>query len=106
MDRNIDTVISVVDDRHLAWTINEDGKYVPKYEKRINRQYLPSEFRETGAIFATKREFISENSRMGKNIDLIEVSKHESIDIDNYSDWWVAERLLKKKKNSYKSRCH
>ncbi|AUN11673.1 UDP-2,4-diacetamido-2,4,6-trideoxy-beta-L-altropyranose hydrolase [Clostridium botulinum] len=98
VDENIDTVISVVDDRHLAWTTNEDGKYVPKYEKRINRQYLPSEFRETGAIFATKREFISENSRMGKNIDLIEVSKHESIDIDSYSDWWVAERLLKRKK--------
>ncbi|MCS4448438.1 acylneuraminate cytidylyltransferase family protein [Clostridium botulinum] len=98
VDENVDTVISVVDDRHLAWTTNKDGKYVPKYEKRMNRQYLPSEFRETGAIFATRREFISENSRMGKNIDLIEVSRHESIDIDSYSDWWVAERLLKRKK--------
>ncbi|CAM2760992.1 glycosyltransferase [Hathewaya histolytica] len=98
LDENADTVISVVDDRHLAWTTNEEDKYIPKYEKRLNRQYLPSEFRETGAIFATKREFISENSRMGKNIDLIEVSKDESIDIDNYADWWVAERLLKRKK--------
>ncbi|WP_346913585.1 glycosyltransferase [Clostridium sp.] len=93
----VDTIISVVDDRHLSWTV-QDGKSVPKYEKRLNRQYLPKEFRETGAILATKRRCITENSRIGKSVDLIEVSKNESIDIDSYEDWWVAEKLLKRKK--------
>ncbi|WP_231493717.1 PseG/SpsG family protein [Methanobrevibacter arboriphilus] len=41
---------------------------------------------------------MSENSRMGENINLIELNPHESIDIDNYEDWWVAERLINKKR--------
>ena len=94
-----DTVISVVDDRHLSWGYDtEDDKFYPLYSKRVNRQYLPKQYRETGSIFATKREFLKEDSRLGEKIDLIPVSPHESIDIDNYEDWWVAERLLMKKR--------
>ncbi len=99
-DNSNDTIISVVDDRHLNWGGFDDKekKYYPLYEERVNRQYLPKTFKETGGIFATKREFLSENSRMGENINLIELSPHESIDIDNYEDWWVAERLINKKR--------
>lgn len=94
-----DTIIAVVDDRHLSWGYDEEAeKYYPLYEERLNRQYLPKAYKETGSIFASKREFIKENSRLGDNIGLIEISKQESIDIDNYEDWWVAERILKKKK--------
>jgi len=94
-----DTIISVVDDRHLNWGFNDkEKKYYPLYSERVNRQYLPKTFKETGGIFATKKEFLRENSRMGKNISLIELSSHESIDIDNYEDWWVAERLINKKR--------
>ena len=94
-----DTIISVVDDRHLSWGYDEENKkYFPLYKERVNRQYLPKAFKETGSIFATKREFVTENSRLGNNIGLVEISKQESIDIDNYEDWWVAERILKKKK--------
>lgn len=94
-----DTIISVVDDRYLNWGFSETkNSYYPLYEKRLNRQYLPQSFKETGGILATKREFLSENSRMGEKINLIEVSKHESIDIDNYEDWWISERLLNKKR--------
>ena len=94
-----DTIISVVDDRHLSWGYNEDNKkYFPLYKERLNRQYLPKAYKETGSIFATKREFVKENSRLGDNIGLIEISKQESIDIDNYEDWWVAERIMNKKK--------
>ena len=94
-----DTIISVVDDRHLSWGYDEKNKkYFPLYKERVNRQYLPKAYKETGSIFATKREFVTENSRLGNNIGLVEISKQESIDIDNYEDWWVAERILKKKK--------
>ena len=94
-----DTIISVVDDRHLSWGYNEGNKkYFPLYKERLNRQYLPKAYKETGSIFATKREFVKENSRLGDNIGLIEISKQESIDIDNYEDWWVAERIMNKKK--------
>ena len=94
-----DTVISVVDDRHLSWGYDkENDEFYPLYSKRVNRQYLPEQYRETGSIFATKREFLKKDSRLGEKIDLIPVSPHESIDIDNYEDWWVAERLLMKKR--------
>ena len=107
-DFAIDSVISVVDDRHLSWGFDETNRrYFPNYIERANRQYLPKTFKETGAILATRRNFVHENSRLGTNIDLIEVSKEESVDIDNYQDWWVAENYLKKKRiaivvNAYK----
>jgi len=98
-NKSNDTIISVTDDRHLSWGWSEeDNSYYPLYEKRVNRQYLPKAYKETGGIFATKREFLKENSRLGNNINLIELSKHESIDIDNYEDWWVAEKIFKKKR--------
>ena len=67
-----DTIISVVDDRHLSWGYDEENrKYFPLYKERVNRQYLPKAYKETGSIFATKREFVKENSRLGNNIGLV-----------------------------------
>ena len=98
-DFAIDSVITVVDDRHLGWGFDENNqRYFPNYIERRNRQYLPKEFRETGAILATRRSFVHEDSRLGTNIDLIEVSREESVDIDNYEDWWIAENYLQKKR--------
>ena len=98
-DFAIDTVLSVVDDRRLSWGYDEaNERYFPNYIERKNRQYLPKDFRETGAILATRRQFVHENSRLGTNLDLIEVSRQESVDIDNYEDWWIAEKYLQKKK--------
>lgn len=98
-DFEIDSVISVVDDRHLSWGFDEaNQRYFPNYIERKNRQYLPKNFRETGAFLATRRHFVHEDSRLGTNLDLIEVSRQESVDIDNYEDWWIAENYLQKKK--------
>lgn len=62
---NYDTVLTGLDDRHLSWKLEQD-KFVPNFKERKNRQYLPSEFRESGAVFATKRKCITPNNRMGK----------------------------------------
>ena len=98
-DFAIDSVLSVVDDRHLSWGYDEaNERYFPNYIERKNRQYLPKDFRETGAILATRRHCMHENSRLGTNLDLIVVSREESVDIDNYEDWWVAENYLQKKR--------
>ena len=98
-DFAVDSVLSVVDDRHLSWGYDEaNERYFPNYIERKNRQYLPKEFRETGAILATRRQFVHEDSRLGTNLQLIEVSREESVDIDNYEDWWVAENYLQKKR--------
>lgn len=98
-DFSVDSVISVVDDRHLKWGYDDDNqRYFPLYMQRVNRQYLPKSFRETGAILATRRAFVNETSRLGENIAIIEVSREESIDIDNYEDWWLAENYLQRKR--------
>lgn len=96
---DVDTVISVVEDKHLRWGYNEENKrYYPLYSERLNDQYLPNEYKENGAIFATRRGFLTPNSRMGNNIELIELVGEESIHIDSYEDWWIAEHYINKKK--------
>ena len=64
-DFNIDNVISVMDDRHLNWGYDEDNqRYFPLYRKRVNRQFLPKLYRETGSILASQLR--SEERRVGK----------------------------------------
>ncbi|WP_407381689.1 cytidylyltransferase domain-containing protein [Methanobrevibacter sp.] len=96
---DVDTVISVVEDRHLRWGFNEDdNRCFPLYSERLNVQYLPKEYKETGSIFATRRGFLTPNSRLGNNVELIELSNEESLDIQTHEDWWIAEHYLNKKK--------
>lgn len=97
LKEEFDTVLTAVDDRHLAWGKNGDI-FEPKYLERKNRQYLPCEYRETGAVLASYRNVITPYSRIGNNVSLFEVDKYESVDIDSPMDWWIAEKLLKKKK--------
>ena len=40
IENNLDTVISAINMPHLSWGV-KDGKKVPNYIKRLNRQYLP-----------------------------------------------------------------
>lgn len=92
-----DTVISGVNHPHLSWMI-EDGMCVPRYKKRLNRQFLPKNLLETGAFLISKREFIKENTRFGPNVWVFEIPEEEAIDIDSPQDWWIAEKLLLRKK--------
>ncbi len=100
-----DTLISVVDDRHLSWTM-EGGKYVPLYEKRVNRQYLPANYRETGGFVITRRQHVTNTSRFGPDIDLFVVSNTEAVDIDSYMDWWLADKLLGRKRILFRTDGH
>ena len=98
-DFAIDSVLTVVDDRRLSWGFDENNqRFFPNYIERKNRQDLPKDFKETGAILATRRKFVNEVSRLGTNIDIVEVSNEESVDVTNYEDWWIAEKYLQRKK--------
>ncbi|WP_407423110.1 cytidylyltransferase domain-containing protein [Methanobrevibacter sp.] len=98
-DFSVDSVISVVDDRHLNWGYDEDNnRYFPIYSQRVDRQLLPKSFKETGAILATRRSFVHEDSCLGTNVDLIEVSREESVNIENFENWSIAENYLQKKR--------
>ena len=93
----VDTVLSVVDDRHLCWTIeNEQPK--PTYSARVNRQQLPALFKETGAIIACTREQLTKGSRIGEKIQLFPMPAERSFDIDTLTDLYLCESILKHKR--------
>lgn len=92
----IDTVLSVVDDRHLCWT-QVEGKAVPAYTARVNRQQLPQNFRETGAVIACRRVQLERGTRIGSQVALLEMPAHRSFDIDNFSDLYLCESILNRK---------
>ncbi len=97
VSENAETYISAVNKPHLSWGKNEEG-YYPLYEKRLNRQQLPPNYLEAGAFLITRREFVTDNSRMGKNVSVYEIPENEAIDIDAVADWVVCESILNKKK--------
>ncbi len=97
LENNFDTILSVTDNTHLMWKkVNE--QFIPMYTQRVNRQWLPRVYKETGAFLITKSCFIAEKSRFGKRVSVFEVPNEEAIDIDTPIDWLTAEALLNKVK--------
>ena len=94
---NLDTLISGVNRPHLAW-IEKDGKCVPAYEKRLNRQYLPKRFLETGAFVISKAAVVTKDTRIGDKVNIYEISEKEAVDVDTFEDLVCAEQILKEKK--------
>jgi spore coat polysaccharide biosynthesis predicted glycosyltransferase SpsG len=90
---DFDTVISVINHPHLAW-IEKGGCKVPAYQERLNRQYLPPYYMETGAFVVSKGSVVKPDSRIGQIVDVFEVSEKEAIDIDSYEDLHLAENIL------------
>lgn len=92
------SVITVVSDRYLAWRLNEDGAPTPAYKARVNRQMLEPNFRETGAIIGCRlKDLRAQRTRIVEPIRLIEVTQEESLDIDDFSDWAVAEYIVSRR---------
>lgn len=94
---HIDTLISVVNDPRLSW-IEKDGRIIPNYTARVNRQYLPPLYRETGAFFLSRMRCVTPTSRFGKEVAVLEVSPEEAIDIDTMQDWWIVEKYLERRR--------
>ena len=96
-NKEIDTIISATDDTHLTWILQE-GKYIPNYKERLNRQYLTPTFRETGGFLITRAQHISPDNRIGENVDLFILEGPEAIDIDTYEDWNLCSYYLQRKR--------
>lgn len=96
-DKTIETIISAVNDTHLTWK-KQDEKFVPNYEKRVNRQFLTPVYKETGSFLITRSSIISQFNRIGKNVELFELTNGEEIDIDTFEGWNLCEYYLRRKK--------
>lgn len=92
----LDTVISVVNEPSLSWK-DDKGIKKPNYKKRLNRQYLPPYYKETGAFVISKANVVTNKTRIGKKIDVYEVTDSEAVDIDTYRDLMLVSSILNKK---------
>lgn len=91
--RKLDTLISVVNKPHLAW-IERENQIIPDYKERLNRQYLPKRYLETGAFVISKKDIVTSQTRIGSKVDVYEISEQEAIDIDSFQDLICAEQIL------------
>jgi spore coat polysaccharide biosynthesis predicted glycosyltransferase SpsG/CMP-N-acetylneuraminic acid synthetase len=92
------SVVSVRDDRHLRWTL-EDGRAKPLFSARLNRQWLPPSFTETGGLIGTSLGQLAEKkTRIVDPVTLLELDSREGLDIDTHSDWAIAEFFAGRKK--------
>lgn len=85
IDNGLDTVISAINVPHLSWGV-KDGKKVPNYAERLNRQYLPPCYMETGAFVISKASVVTPKTRIGEKVDVYEVPEDESQDVDTFED--------------------
>lgn len=96
-DRNCDSLISVVDNTHLGW-VEVSNEILPDYGKRVNRQWLPKKFKETGSFVICKRHLLNEGKRIGGKITIFEVPEEVAVDIDSPTDWLICSALLNRMK--------
>lgn len=93
ISNNLDTLISVINKPHLSW-VEKNGKKIPNYAQRLNRQYLPACFIETGAFVISRREVVTSNTRIGKNVNVYEISESEAVDVDTFEDLRTVSSIL------------
>ncbi len=92
------SVITAKDDRHLRWTIDIADVAHPLYAERVNRQWLPPVFSETGGIIGTRiGDLLQSGTRIQEPIQLVVIDRYEGLDIDSYADWAVAEYYARRK---------
>lgn len=97
IENNLDTVISAFNAPHLSWG-EKNGKKVPNYKERLNRQYLPPCYMETGAFVISKRSVVTPKTRIGEKVDVYEVPEAESVDVDTFEDLRSVSALLNNRK--------
>lgn len=97
IDNDLDTVISAINAPHLSWS-EKNGKKVPNYAERLNRQFLPPCYLETGAFMISKASVVNPTSRIGEKVDVFEVPESESQDVDTFQDLRSVAATLQKEK--------
>lgn len=97
IDNDYDTVISAINAPHLSWGM-KDGNVVPNYEKRLNRQYLPPHYQETGAFFVSKASVVKPDTRFGEKVSVFEIPEDQAIDVDTFADLKNVAEVMNKPK--------
>ncbi len=91
---NLDSVISLREDRALTWRLVA-GQLVPLFERAGRREDMEPLYREDGAIWAARRSVFRETSRLGARVGYLLMDKASSFTVHDIHDFWVAERLVR-----------
>ena len=86
IDEGLDTLVSVVNDPRLSWADDGEGGVRPNYKARVNRQWLPADYAETGAFVVSKSSCVKPETRFGEKVGVYEVPEDEGIDVDTFDD--------------------
>jgi len=92
-----DSIVSAINRPNLSWSTDGE-RFIPNYEIRANRHYLPKCLVETGTFIISKRSIITQESRLGSHSYIYEIAISEGLEIKNNYDWLIAEKELQKKK--------
>lgn len=95
-----DSVITVCKVRHHPfWSFILKGDRLYPYSRKginVGRQDLPDVYAENGAVYAIRRNvLLDQNSLYGKDTRAVVMPYEESVDIDDYFDFFVAEMMLR-----------
>ena len=96
IDEDFDTLISVVNDPRLSWGENAEGDISPNYAERLNRQWLPADYAETGAFVISRASVVTPQTRIGEKVGVFEVPSGEGIDVDTFDDLRCATAHLRR----------
>lgn len=97
---NLDTLISAKNSPHLSW-YEKNGEKIPHYTERLNRQYLPPYYIETGAFVISKASVVTPKTRIGQKVDIYELPEEESYDVDNFMDLHSVSMTLQNQKIAF-----
>lgn len=97
IERNLDTLVSVHNSPKLAWKKTEDDVR-PEYIKRLNSQYLPPYFQETGAFVINRKGVMTSETRFAGKLDIYETSSEEAINVSDFKDLALVNVIMRTKK--------
>jgi CMP-N-acetylneuraminic acid synthetase/spore coat polysaccharide biosynthesis predicted glycosyltransferase SpsG len=96
-ENNLTSLISTCEFSHLSWK-KKNERFEKMYKKRVNRQDLQPIYVENGAFVICKADYVLKHqTRISDDVQVYNIPKDESVDIDSRDDWVLAQSILKRK---------
>ncbi|MGA2622470.1 MAG: glycosyltransferase [Bacteroidota bacterium] len=92
---NVDAVFSVSEEIQRSWVYEKT--YRPSFHEIASSGATGSMHKETGAFFVMKRSAIGERGYIGNVGKPFYLHQTHAVEINTFNDWWVAEKLLRRK---------
>ena len=90
-----DAIFSASEEPQRGWVYTDT--YQPSFREISNSSRDGQLHKETGSFFIMKREAITNKGYIGKTGRPFYLHETHSLEINSFNDWWVAEKLLKRK---------